>query len=1218
MKSMWRPTCLFKYLVAFLTLCVAFTVTASQAQDLTVYSNDFEDGSNPLTEWNLRTTKVTLAGNRRYLGDFTNQDVRLTLNNLPPHTEVTVSFDLYILASWDGNEPDIWNLGVVGGPTLLRTTFGTHSPRYQAYPGSYPGSSYQWNTGAAEVGTLGDYAYGSAVYRITRTFSHTDPSLVLQMFGQNLSDEFYGIDNIQVSIKPADTEYPETAITGGPGDNTTVGSADVTFTYSGYDTQTPAANLLYHYSVDGGPLSAPTSATSVTLNNLSEGMHTFSIAAVDTAGNIDPTPATTTFCVDLTAPVFVAGPTVSQMTYNSARIDWTTDDAVAGTVEVALNDGTAFEPILTYTDSRTQTGHAYVIGPLRSNTGYCVRVISGDAAGNKTTSPEAIFMTSPLRDLSVRSQDITFSNPAPANGQTITASVAVRNSGDLPASGTLVFYDYSPATGTREISRHSLSVAPNLATAPVITSAPFAVAEGMHTPYVQILNVTPADDIPGNNGASKSLFVGAPAQRLTLSASDQRTFPGDNRLFAVMVKNTGAQAVTLSAPALTGVPYAQMVNDLPAEPLAPGAEAELQFRLLTPTNETGGPPANPVQRPVTVTLNGFSTNFAVEVYSAPVSSLDVTVVDEVTGLPLGGALVATDGRDTLYVAGPDGKLRNSETGLPVTIPVFPGTVTLYGYKSDHIARTLTLEATASSTPIPVVLRLAPGQTLEVTKVTARPLTLAEIQQRGVNLSDPSNYAVYDFTLYLKIGAISVPNVVVPVTPAGGVVTGGGMFSAPGGINGTVNIQWVFNPTTHTETWIIIPGDVRILKQFWDASVFVRNNSDTVVVNNLTATLEGPPDGLSLPELDGSAQPLTKSLGTLLPHEEKQASWVLRGDKAGTYRLTGRANGDIQIGGTTVPLVSALESGAFNVVLPKVGLTFETPAYVQAGQEFIIGINVANEVPVDLHGVGVNIKTSKLVNCVLAPGETASHYIGTIPVGQTGRTTFRFTSLVTGYVQEVRAVVSPLPVEPDITVVPVVNRAPDAVDDTATTNRATPAAFNVLSNDTDPEGDTLTVTGVSQPTNGTASFTANGSVTYTPGANFVGLDTFTYTISDGNGNNDTATVRVQVNDPNAGPAQISVASASVTRVGGNLVAQITLSNIGGSPAQNLQVSASQVGSASTTTSPLPGIASLAPGASTTITLTYPGTAGNTGAAVFLRVSGSFTGGTFSSNRRVTLP
>lgn len=92
----------------------------------------------------------------------------------------------------------------------------------------------------------------------------------------------------------------------------------------------------------------------------------------------------------------------------------------------------------------------------------------------------------------------------------------------------------------------------------------------------------------------------------------------------------------------------------------------------------------------------------------------------------------------------------------------------------------------------------------------------------------------------------------------------------------------------------------------------------------------------------------------------------------------------------------------------------------------------------------------------------------------------------------------------------VNRAPDAVNDTATTNEDTSITGNVLSNDTDPEGDTLTVTSNTNPTNGTVTVNANGSYSYTPNANFNGTDSFTYTISDGNGGADTATVTITVN------------------------------------------------------------------------------------------------------------
>jgi VCBS repeat-containing protein len=90
----------------------------------------------------------------------------------------------------------------------------------------------------------------------------------------------------------------------------------------------------------------------------------------------------------------------------------------------------------------------------------------------------------------------------------------------------------------------------------------------------------------------------------------------------------------------------------------------------------------------------------------------------------------------------------------------------------------------------------------------------------------------------------------------------------------------------------------------------------------------------------------------------------------------------------------------------------------------------------------------------------------------------------------------------------VNEAPLGIDDTATTFELTPITFNVVSNDTDPEGDALVVSTVTQGANGTVTF-AGGSVTYTPNADFSGPDNFAYTVSDGNGGTTTATVHVTV-------------------------------------------------------------------------------------------------------------
>jgi hypothetical protein len=90
-------------------------------------------------------------------------------------------------------------------------------------------------------------------------------------------------------------------------------------------------------------------------------------------------------------------------------------------------------------------------------------------------------------------------------------------------------------------------------------------------------------------------------------------------------------------------------------------------------------------------------------------------------------------------------------------------------------------------------------------------------------------------------------------------------------------------------------------------------------------------------------------------------------------------------------------------------------------------------------------------------------------------------------------------------------APVSIDDAvAVTDVGSTKEVSVLINDTDADGDFLTVSSVSQPPRGSAAIGLFGfDVVYTPPPEFVGSDTFTYTVSDGNGGTDTATVTVLV-------------------------------------------------------------------------------------------------------------
>ena len=118
----------------------------------------------------------------------------------------------------------------------------------------------------------------------------------------------------------------------------------------------------------------------------------------------------------------------------------------------------------------------------------------------------------------------------------------------------------------------------------------------------------------------------------------------------------------------------------------------------------------------------------------------------------------------------------------------------------------------------------------------------------------------------------------------------------------------------------------------------------------------------------------------------------------------------------------------------------------------------------------------------------------------------------------------------------VNDVPVAVNDTATTNEDTPltvtAANGLLKNDTDADGDVLTITGFSIagitgipvvgtaftiPNVGSITINADGSYSFTPVANYNGtVPEITYTVSDGNGGTATAKLNISVTSVNDVP------------------------------------------------------------------------------------------------------
>ena len=117
----------------------------------------------------------------------------------------------------------------------------------------------------------------------------------------------------------------------------------------------------------------------------------------------------------------------------------------------------------------------------------------------------------------------------------------------------------------------------------------------------------------------------------------------------------------------------------------------------------------------------------------------------------------------------------------------------------------------------------------------------------------------------------------------------------------------------------------------------------------------------------------------------------------------------------------------------------------------------------------------------------------------------------------------------------VNDAPVAAGDAATVAEDGATALDVLANDSDVDGDTLTVTSVGAPAHGTAVLQGDGTVLYTPQANYNGGDSFTYSIADGNGGTDSASAAIAVTPVNDAP----VAADSSAQVAQNTPEDIPL-------------------------------------------------------------------------------
>ena len=118
----------------------------------------------------------------------------------------------------------------------------------------------------------------------------------------------------------------------------------------------------------------------------------------------------------------------------------------------------------------------------------------------------------------------------------------------------------------------------------------------------------------------------------------------------------------------------------------------------------------------------------------------------------------------------------------------------------------------------------------------------------------------------------------------------------------------------------------------------------------------------------------------------------------------------------------------------------------------------------------------------------------------------------------------------------INDAPVAVNDTGTVAEDAAATdFDVVANDTDIDGDTLSLSAVGTPSDGGTAVISGGQLRYTPAANFNGTETIAYTVADGNTGTDTGTLTITVTAVNDDPVAIDDTATVDEDSGATLIA-----------------------------------------------------------------------------------
>ena len=329
-------------------------------------------------------------------------------------------------------------------------------------------------------------------------------------------------------------------------------------------------------------------------------------------------------------------------------------------------------------------------------------------------------------------------------------------------------------------------------------------------------------------------------------------------------------------------------------------------------------------------------------------ALRVRVLDRETGLALPGATVFAD-----LPGGP--VILHADRHGEVLLTGEPGEHRVAAYIQDY------LPAEDSFLLLPGVtetatIRLERGE-LIVGRIEHRRLTLSEIEAAGIDVRAPENQFVYTFNVELVFQGRPIPEFSFTTNGMGQVLRPPTLRipigDGSGSSGGQIQVRPIPIPRPNrpdvppTIAFLTMSGSVSFLKEFFEVSVIMQNQADSqfsLVDNTVRLNL---PDGLSLAPTF-IRQDSTQRIDEIAGGETASVSWIVRGDRPGSYDLTA----DFQ--GTLMPF-QEIVTATFKTEEPLVVnggnglfLTLQPNGLVQAGQDFPIRFWLSNESDINFY------------------------------------------------------------------------------------------------------------------------------------------------------------------------------------------------------------------------------------------------------------------------------